>query len=487
MKKLALLVLCLISAGNVYAKITLLNAYKSPPVKSAIQSLTRNGVTYIRPDELSKTLNLKSYSSIHSKDLVISIGRNRIKFTANNHFVLANGIPLNFLHPTIDYKGKIYVPLSECIARLKDLFPARFVPYKRNLIYISKDFNVIQAFSEIFNDNITIELLLAKELEYSYKTTTTGKLSLAIENGKVNPDLFRADFLPQGINGVNFTYESNILKMELSFPANTEIISVSSAGEKIIIKTTGGALITRKIKENLQKVKEKWKFDTIVIDPGHGGKDPGAIGPRGTYEKNIVLDVSKRLAKLINDRTDMKAILTRKDDRFIPLYQRGKIANKANGKLFISIHCNASRDRRARGFQAFFLSPARNQQALQVAMLENAAIEYEEDQSLYQNLTDENYILMAMTQSNNVRASETLGEHIVNYLGKYTKLKNRGIDQAGFYVLYGANMPSILVEIAFISNRNEEKKLRSRKFRSSVANALFHSIVEFCREMEEEP
>jgi N-acetylmuramoyl-L-alanine amidase len=240
------------------------------------------------------------------------------------------------------------------------------------------------------------------------------------------------------------------------------------------------------VKSNIESDRGKWHFDTIVIDAGHGGKDPGAIGPTRFKEKSATLDIALRLEQLLKTKTKLKVVLTRRSDIFVPLYERGRIANRANGKLFISIHCNASKDRRATGSQTFFLSPARNKQAVAVAMLENSAIEFEEDKEQYQSLTDENYILLNMAQSNYIKESETLGAEVQNWFERKTELKNRGVDQAGFYVLYGANMPAVLVECGFISNKYEEKLLKSKKFRQTVAEVLFQSIVKFCEKKEKE-
>jgi len=238
-------------------------------------------------------------------------------------------------------------------------------------------------------------------------------------------------------------------------------------------------------KKSIESAKQQWRFDIIVVDAGHGGKDPGAIGAGKTREKTITLDIALRVSRILESK-GFKVVLTRDKDVFVPLHQRGKIANQAKGKLFVSIHCNASRDRKAGGFETYFLSPARSDKALNVALLENAAVDYEEDRSYYQDLNDESYILLAMTQSHNIRLSEMMCGLAQERLAEKTKLKNRGVDQAGFYVLYGANMPAVLVEVAFISNRTEEKLLKTKKFRASLAEAVAESVVKFCREAEKE-
>jgi N-acetylmuramoyl-L-alanine amidase len=225
--------------------------------------------------------------------------------------------------------------------------------------------------------------------------------------------------------------------------------------------------------------RNKWAFDVIVIDPGHGGKDPGAIGSKKTKEKDITLQVAKRLKPLLENRLHVRVVMTRDKDKFVPLSERGNIANSAGGKLFVSLHCNAARNRRARGIETYFLAPARRERALQVALAENSVIHYEETTTQYPDLTDEGYILTAMAQSHFMKESEYLASVVQNETSRALNLPNRGVDQAGFYVLIGASMPGILFEMGFISNKKEEMLLRSAEFQKELAEALLKSIEAF--------
>lgn len=240
----------------------------------------------------------------------------------------------------------------------------------------------------------------------------------------------------------------------------------------------------RTLDETLAEAREKWKIDRIVIDAGHGGKDPGAIGRRRTKEKDIVLEIARLLRDEVQRRTNVDVVMTRDRDVFIPLGERTRIANAAGGKLFISIHCNANPSRRARGQETYFLSPARNERAMQVAMKENAVIKYEEQQQLYPDLTDETFILLAMAQSQFVRESERFAARIQDRMNERTGLRNRGVDQAGFYVLIGASMPAVLVETAFISNPTEENLLREDRFRRKLAAGIADAVIDFMKNPE---
>ncbi len=234
------------------------------------------------------------------------------------------------------------------------------------------------------------------------------------------------------------------------------------------------------VNESLREAKAKWKIDTIVIDAGHGGQDPGAIGrSKRTREKDMALDIAKLLRDEVRKRSDIKVVMTRDKDVFIPLGQRTKIANKAGGKLFISIHCNSSTNRRVNGEYTYFLSPARTERAMEVALKENSVIKYEEHREDYPDLSEENFILLAMAQAQFVKESEELATMILRSMSSKTGLRNRGVDQAGFYVLIGASMPAVLVETAFISNPKEERLLRTSSFRKKVATGICDAILEF--------
>ena len=228
---------------------------------------------------------------------------------------------------------------------------------------------------------------------------------------------------------------------------------------------------------DLIKEKKKWQFDTIIIDPGHGGKDPGSVGYKGTKEKDIVLDVSKRLARKIQKNLRVKTILTRDEDVFIRLQDRTKFANTNEGDLFISIHVNSNESKKPYGFETYLLKPGRNQEAINVALRENSVIELEGNK--FEKLTDEQLIQATIAQSGFVQYSEKFAALIQEEIDKRVQSRNRGVKQAGFYVLMGASMPNVLIELGYISNPNEEKKLNSSSYRDMLATSIYYAIVEY--------
>ena len=259
----------------------------------------------------------------------------------------------------------------------------------------------------------------------------------------------------------------NNLSTSISLTLKTNQISLSRLTE-----------IPKKIvKVDLKNEKKKWEFKTIVIDAGHGGKDPGAVGYRGTKEKDIALDVAKRLEKKLIKNMDVKVVMTRDEDVFLRLSDRTKIANENNGSLFISIHTNAAEDRRASGFETFLIGRSKNEYAARVAARENAVLELEGIPG--QALTGEDLIQATIAQSGFAIYSETFADLVQIEIKKRVQSRDRGVKQAGFVVLARASMPNVLVELGFISNPAEEKKLRSPQYRDQLATAIYRAVQQY--------
>ena len=229
--------------------------------------------------------------------------------------------------------------------------------------------------------------------------------------------------------------------------------------------------------------KGKDKPFTVVIDPGHGGVDPGALG-KSAKEKDVNLKVSKLLAKMIEEKyPEVKIIFTRKTDVQIPLVQRANIANNAGANLFISIHSNASKNRSANGCETFTLGAGSSVEAKAAAMYENEVILSEENfEEIYKGFdprSSESYIIFELMRSQDMEMSAELAQLVQNGMVKNTKLNNRGVSSAGFLVLHRTIMPKILVEIGFISNREEEKFIASENGQKKLAKGIFEGFSEY--------
>ena len=215
------------------------------------------------------------------------------------------------------------------------------------------------------------------------------------------------------------------------------------------------------------------KIRRIVIDPGHGGHDPGAVGPSGLQEKEVVLAVGLRLRELLKEELGLDVVMTRSTDVFIPLEERTAIANKVNADLFLSVHANAAANRNASGIETYYLNLAKTEKAAQLAAKENGT-SLEKVSVLQAILFD----LMANYKLND---SAHLADEVQKALhkkirGQYADVKNLGVKQGPFYVLVGATMPSILVETAFLSNAHEEARLKDPAYLEMTAEGIMEGV-----------
>ena len=217
------------------------------------------------------------------------------------------------------------------------------------------------------------------------------------------------------------------------------------------------------------------KIGRIVIDPGHGGHDPGTVGPTGLSESKLVLDVALRLKKLIESNLESEVMLTRDGDRFVPLEERTAIANKHAADLFISIHANASRQRWVRGVETFYLSFTRSKTSLEVAARENASSQ--ESVNRLQDMIKK--IALNDMAEESEEFARVIQSSMYNRLRKVSWQKNRGVKKAPFVVLIGADMPAVLAEISFITNPKDETLLKKSEHRQRIAEALYGGVARY--------
>ena len=222
----------------------------------------------------------------------------------------------------------------------------------------------------------------------------------------------------------------------------------------------------------------------VVIDPGHGGKDPGAVGHSGVKEKDVVLDIALKLQEKIRSKLHLDAILTRSSDTFLPLEERTALANTQKADLFVSIHTNANKNRRVHGISTYILNVATDAEAARLAAFENS-ISAKRISDLEKILND---LMLNSKINESSRLAEAVQQGLIKSLPKrYSKIKDLGVKQAPFYVLIGAQMPSIMVEISFITNRLEEKRLKSATYQDAVAEAILAGIQSYIRQIESVP
>jgi N-acetylmuramoyl-L-alanine amidase len=229
--------------------------------------------------------------------------------------------------------------------------------------------------------------------------------------------------------------------------------------------------------------KPQRRVNKIILDPGHGGKDPGAIGRLGTEEKTIVLDIARRVKKHLT-QSGFEVILTRDSDDYVSLAERAEKAAKSGADLFVSIHANAAPNRSATGLETYFLSEAKTDWERAVAARENAAFERELANPLIKDNDPVTLILADLAQNEFLFESSELAGRIQEAALSAICAQDRGVRQANFYVLRNIFVPAVLVECGFLSNRQEEKLLRNPAHREKIARAIAQGIKNFTRDYE---
>lgn len=217
----------------------------------------------------------------------------------------------------------------------------------------------------------------------------------------------------------------------------------------------------------------------IVIDAGHGGKDSGALGSRRAREKDLNLAAALELAQILREEKTFDVILTRGDDTFVPLAERSRMANDARADLFVSLHCNANRNRKEHGFEVYFVSEnATDPEAARLAEAENASLELEGKSPADEEAA---LILRAMSKTENINASAELAALVFRDLGKRVDLTPRGVKQAAFYVLRGTDAPAILVEMGFVTNRRDQAKLGTQAYRRRLLDGVYAGLLDYAK------
>lgn len=240
-------------------------------------------------------------------------------------------------------------------------------------------------------------------------------------------------------------------------------------------------------KSKPQPVIEHQQKDLVIaIDPGHGGKDTGAIGHNNLLEKVVVLELARKLKKYIDAQPGMKAVMTRDKDEFIPLYKRVRIAHKKNADIFLSLHADSFKDKSARGGSVYILSTkgASSVMARLLAKTENASLK---EIKLKGRDSDVAFLLSDLARTANIRASRKLGEAVLGEMGLSVHLHKSSVQAADFAVLKSIDIPSLLIETAFVSNPSEAKKLKSSRFQTKMAKSIVRGLTKFAKRNSQQP
>ena len=462
-----------------------------------IPAYERQGIMYFSVIHFAEALSINYYYNADAQKIELKFSSYNLKITSKNPYLVLTGrdndSSKEYQLPTSTYfiDEQIFIPLLYSFDIIKKasgnniLYESGKIVQKGEIIpeetETKSGFDITGiSIDEKINGTLIRVKSKTRILTYtsSYKQNV---LKIIFRN--VNTDAEKLKLIG-GRGLVKSISAKNIGKdTEIEFTLGNEYTTnevLNADGSNDILITIHNKIFSRN--EEREKNKSKWEFDVIVIDAGHGGKDVGAIGVNGVKEKDINLGVALKLGKLIEqDMKDVKVIYTRKNDTFIELYKRGKIANEEGGKLFISIHCNSTpkKPSDASGFEVYLLRPGRTAEAISIAERENSVIQYEENPEKYEKLTDENFILVTMAHSAYMKYSEKFSDFLNKQMSVDMTIPSRGIKQAGFYVLVGASMPSVLIETGFLSNKKDANYLKSSKGQNEIVGAVFKAIKSF--------
>ncbi|MGD8779182.1 MAG: N-acetylmuramoyl-L-alanine amidase [Ignavibacteria bacterium] len=518
MKLKFLLILVLVSINFIYPQRLLKLSISIDGQTERISYLSRKGTDFVSAKELATVLSGNFYYNKESAKLELKFDNYKIKVTGRTQYLIlinrADNSQQIYQFPisTLLVRGDVLIPLIYCVdyislaygkellydksskhltvsdKAVKDIAvtddtPGSIIKKPRVTREVDPDFDVYDLRIEEKSNGTLIRLNSQREINKFSSSIQNNKLFIFLSGVSVDLNKIRKA-KPKGlVRKVSTQSVQGNIQFEFLLK---EGFNTSEAFQDVSSNDLLVAIHNEKLKTDEPVISDeikKWLFDVIVIDPGHGGKDSGALGVGGTKEKDLNLRVGLKLGELIEKRLpDVKVVYTRKTDKFIELYKRGKIANENNGKLFVSIHMNSlpKKPSSAKGFEVYLLRPGRTQKAIEIAEFENSVIKYEDNPDMYQKLDDENFILVSMAHSQYMRYSEKFSDLLNENWKKTVKgIPSRGVKQAGFYVLVGASMPNVLVECGFLSNRQDEAFLKSAKGQSQIAETIYKTIVQY--------
>jgi len=459
----------------------------------------RGGELYLRLSELRSYLGAEEQWDIKNKYELVA-GDRRLKFTLGSPIVVVDNQPhrsVNLPRPVTVHAGALYAP-AEGVAEILSRYTGRecsFDPERNWLNYGGEDLDLLGVeINHVDGQGTQVRIRTAGAVEYETFSPHEGMVNITFQGARADVEALRRTDPTGYIRKVEvFDQQGDALQLTFHlayrFEGKPEWIPMQD-GLLLQLRTARrGERLDPGVTEAVTA--RAYKIQTIVIDPGHGGKDPGSIGASGLREKDVALDIALRLRERIekDPRTShIDVVMTRDSDVFIPLHERYEIANEVKGDLFVSIHANAFHDRSANGFMTFFLAEAKNDFARSVAALENSALKYEEESREIKIESGDllSGILGELISTKYLEESQVLADQVQQQLQAKiaNQVRPRQVDQAGFLVLNGAMMPSVLVEVAFISNRTEEGLLKQTSFKNRVAEALHGALINYRERVE---
>lgn len=487
---------------------------------ASIRSLIDHERKFISIKDIARVLSLRYFENPVLKKSEIHLDSAVLKFTVDNAFVVQTNPSTKqytvhqLSHPVALEESLYFAPANEAVELLRTLNSAALSIEEDTSLVTTMEPMIPQVTGfeiEEKKNGSLLRIHLSSRVADASRTLQLGEwMYMTLPNAVGDTLQLDTTFTSGIIKRIQPIQTETALQLSLQIRgkvANSEIVQDQTSNDILLTlipqqmetKREVNADSVRRVQEaerrrkenasTIERQKNKWKLDVIVLDAGHGGKDPGTIGVIGTREKDIALGISLKLGSLIEKyMPDVKVVHTRKTDRFVELYRRGQIANESEGKLFVSIHCNSTERKpsSSNGFEIYLLRPGRTEDAIRIAEKENAVVQLEKDyEDRYQNLTEENFIILTMAQSAYVKQSERFAELLEETMSADMEAQRAPVRQAGFYVLVGASMPNVLIETGYLSNPKEEKFLRSPAGQAKIAEAILKALQRYKVEYEQ--
>ncbi len=495
---LLLMVIFLVAISSLQARRTELILQKASDERyiPAIPVYVINQYQFISLQDLLDSYKVSAFLNPAVRKSVFRLSGLKFKVTAYNHYVMVEDKTFQMLHSVIFFDGETYLPMDDFVDILKQVGLVSGVTLltgsdtpdiqtpEAEVQPKWSPFDIVSTSIEERQNGTVIRIRTANRYNAKSVKAWINReewLYVTLPGAVVNKSAIDRTEIPQNSTVRTITADQLDGTSQLTFRLRGTVEGVDvlhrESPPEILLTIRRPYVIDQT--HYLDQERAKWKLDKIVLDAGHGGHDPGARG-NGLKEKNITLDVVKRLGKLIEARTDIEVVYTRKTDVFVPLKERTKIANEARGKVFLSIHVNANKNKKASGFETYLIRPGKTDAASKkVAEAENRVMLLEKNSDSYVELTNEQLILATMMQSSFMQESETLADLVQSEFDKKLIGQNRGVKQAGFVVLIGATMPNILIELGFISNKYDARRLKQAAYRQKAAEAIFKALMKY--------
>ena len=459
-----------------------------------ISSFAEWNIVYLSFSELSQKLGGRIDWSTVGHTVRYSDDQHTIDFVVGSPYLKSELESSNLVYPVRLVKGQLYVPEMTFMPFLERLMPTTFAGIRKNKggksRPLSGGYNVVDMEVSEKANGLLIELELSDKMAYDVFITEGNWINISIRDGKINAPRIKAQagkkhfyevkvHQVEGTGQVSLWFKRPIKNWNHHLVKDPDRIQISIVDESFAMADSSSAAGE---KRNIDET-----IDVIVIDAGHGGSDYGAIGTKGTREKDVALGIARYLARLMRKEKKFKVVMTRDEDKTMTLENRADIANRAKGDLFISIHANANPKPSVRGWNVFFLAPAKNDSARATAQFENSVFLREiaepngngEAKPEADNADPVLGILNEMIMTEFQTESHEFALMCDKTIRKKVKIPARGIDQAGFFVLNKVYTPSVLVETGFISNPVEEKLLKSSDYQQSMAEAIYEAVKKF--------